>query len=597
VSGETVLLLTAEIVLVVVAVLIYVGGAFVRARGVWNWIALGGIIVAAVALATSAQPGGSSSGPLQIDQLARYVRWLALGAGALLVLTASRPPDAPGAAEYVGSLLLAVAGAMLVAGSGELVLLFLGLELVSIPTYILLYLGRRDADGQEATAKYFFLSVLASAMLLYGFSFLYGVTGSTDLDVIRQRLAEPGEWLDLAKVALVLIVAGLGFKIAAVPFHFYAPDVYQGTTPANAAMLSVVPRIAGVVALVRVVAVAMEGIGPAPWQIAMALAVLSMTFGNLMALWQDHLRRLLAYASIAHAGYLLVGLSAYLASAPGAAALWDGVAAMLLSLTVYAVATLGTFAALACLGRGQQQIDSVDELAGLGWTAGPTRRILAWAIALFLFSLAGIPPLAGFWGRLALLASALSLDGLDPVARPWFVALAVIGGLNMVVAAAWCLRIVGVIFFRLPLGTPELKQGTGGALAVTLFCGLLVVTIGLHAGPWIRAATRAGPRHKPSVVPDPATTGGPTRHDEGRQIGYKEEGAAPGGGSLREDEWGPQKDVFGSRFVEGHPVGRGRRSLARQRKRPPAQSAPSLAGGQMYASPFFSRNIPLGNDN
>ena len=628
-SSETVLLLTAEIVLVVVAVLIYVGGAFVRARGVWSWIALGGIIVAALALAASAQPGSSSSGPLEMDRLAWYVRWLALGTGALLVLLASRPLNAPGTAEYVGSLLLAIAGVMLVAGSGELVLLFLGLELVSIPIYILLYLGRRDAASQEATAKYFFLSVLASAMLLYGFSFLYGVTGSTDLRLIGEQLAEPGGFLDLAKVALVLIFAGLGFKIAAVPFHFYAPDVYQGTTYPNAAVLSVVPKIAGMVALVRVVAVAMEGIGPAPWQIAMALAVLSMTFGNLLALWQDNLRRLLAYASIAHTGYLLVGLSAYLASAPDVAGPWDGVGAVLLSLTVYGVATIGTFAALACLGRGEQQIDGVEELAGLGWTAGPTRRILAWAIALFMFSLAGIPPLAGFWGRLALLASALSLGGLDPAARPWFVALAVVGGLNMVVAAAYYLRIVGVIFFRLPLGTPEPKQGTGGAFAATLVCALLVVVIGLHSGPWIRAANRASPRHQPSALPDPATTAralsnlnvrvaivarpwnfrtlasaamvarpwnSRTLASAATLILSRDKALAPPGttraGRSGIKEWGAFPAAAVSGGGAGTPERCARAPVCRgvcglqQKKRPPAQSAPTLAGGHIYGTPF-----------
>jgi NADH-quinone oxidoreductase subunit N len=500
-------LLTPEIVLIVVAVLIYVGGALFRAQGVWGSLALGAIVVSAAALAGSSGTG-ASSGPLAIDALAVYVRWLALVVGALFVLLASRPLAGPGTPEYLGSLLLAIAGVMLVAGSGDLVLLFLGLELVSIPTYILLYLGRRDVLSQEATVKYFLLSILASAMLLYGFSFLYGAAGSTDLREIHHALAaEKAEGgLAFAKIALVLIFAGLGFKIAAVPFHFYAPDVYQGTTHTNAGLLSVVPKAAGMIALVRVVAMAMEAVPSHPWRIAMALAVLTMTFGNLMALWQWNLRRLLAYSSIAHAGYMLIGLAVYLASKPHAAAGWDGVGALLLYLAVYAVATIGTFAALSCLSRGETQIENVEELTGLGWTQGPRRRLLAWAIALFMFSLAGIPPLAGFWGKLAVFGSALSVGGLDADVRPsWFVVLAVVGVLNAAIAAAYYLRIVGRMFFRQPLATPELERGAGGALAATALCATLVVLIGLCARPCIRWANEASPRNNVDAPDVPQT--------------------------------------------------------------------------------------------
>ena len=503
-STETVWLLAAEIVLAAVAVLIYIAGALVQARGIWGWIALGGIVAAAVALAISGA-GGTPAGSIDMAPPADYVRWLALAVGGLFVLMALRPlATTPGTPEYLGSLLLTVVGVMLVAGSGDLILLFVGLELVSIPTYIVLYLGRRDAEGQEAAAKYFFLSILASGMLLYGFSFLYGATGSTELRAIHDSLAAPaGEAAGfpvLAKVALVLIFAGLGFKIAAVPFHFYAPDVYQGTTHTNAAFLSVVPKIAGLIGLVKVIAIGMAGVNelyPFPWAVPMALAILTMTFGNVMALWQDNLRRLLAYSSIAHAGYMLIGLSVYLGTASQGAVRWDGVAALLLYLLVYAMATIGTFAALACLGRREKQIDSVEELAGLGWTPGAIRPLLAWAIAVFMFSLAGIPPLAGFWGKLAVFASALGVDGGD---RRWFVVLAVIGVLNAAVAAAYYLRIVGVMFFRLPLGTPPTREEAGGAFAASMLCLVLVIVIGLTPGMWIRDAHHASPGTTVSAI-------------------------------------------------------------------------------------------------
>ncbi|MHC4176411.1 MAG: NADH-quinone oxidoreductase subunit N, partial [Planctomycetota bacterium] len=415
-STETVQLLSPEIVLIAAAVLIYLAGAFIDSRYLWGFAAAAGIATAAYVLWRVQEPAATATGPVTIDSLAYYGRWLALALGALLVLLAARPLDTPGTPEYVGSLLLAVAGLMLVCSAGGLVLMFLGLELISIPTYILLYLGRRDAASQESATKYFFLGILASAMLLYGFSFLYGTTGSTGLSAIHGALAEPGGAAAglgmLVRVAFVLIVAGLGFKIAAVPFHFYAPDVYQGTTYTNAGLLSVLPKAAGMVALVRIVVVAkptlagVESYGwePYGWIVVLVLAVLTMTFGNVMALWQENLRRLLAYSSVAHAGYMLIGLAVGLAFA-GERGEWDGVSALLFYLCVYAVATIGTFAALECLGRRDRQIEAVEELAGLG----RTRPLLALAMAVFMFSLAGIPPLAGFYGKLFVFGSALEV--------------------------------------------------------------------------------------------------------------------------------------------------------------------------------------------
>lgn len=493
--AETVSLLSAEIALVAVAVLVYLGGALVDRPGAWRWISLAGLGLAAWLLtgAAEAAPAGL---PVEADGLARYARWLALGVGLLLVLLGWRPLSAPGTAEYLGSLLLVIAGLMLVADAHDLVLLFVGLELISIPTYVLLYLGRRDAASQEATVKYFFLSVLASAMLLYGLSFLYGAAGSMDLREIRDRLASGtpglGGFMAFSRVAMVLIFAGLGFRIAAVPFHFYAPDVFQGTSMANAGLLSVVPKIAGMVALLRLVAAAMPGVESYAWPVALVLAALTMTLANFLALWQDNVRRLLAYSSIANAGFLLIGLTAHLAGG-GTAGPWSGAAAVLFYLVTYAVATIGTFAALGCLGRDDDQIDRIDQLAGLARTPGAIRPLLAVLLAISLFSLTGVPPLAGFWGKLAVLASALSCSAMPPGAAPWLVALAVIGVLNSAVAAAYYLRIVAVMFFHPPLETPPIKENARGTLLAAVACGLLVVYIGARAGPWLQDADRAIP--------------------------------------------------------------------------------------------------------
>lgn len=484
-TTQTVRLLTPEIVLIAVAVAIYLGGAFFDARRMWSWIAGGAVALAAVALGTQHGPA-VAGGPLNLDSLAWHGRWLALGVGALFVLLAARPFTCEGTSEYVASLLLTVAGLMLVCGAGELVLLFVGLELISIPTYVLLYLGCRGATGQESTVKYFFLSILSSAILLYGFSFLYGVAGSTDLAAVRAILESnaAGYHVDMvfAKLALALIFAGLCFKIAAVPFHFYAPDVYQGTTHPNAALLSVVPKAAGLVAMVRVLVVAMPGMEPYSWRVVLVVSVLTMTLGNVLALWQDNLRRLLAYSSIAHAGYMLIGLAVALATgnAPGD---WNGVTAVGFYLTVYAAATIGAFAVLEYLGRPERRVDGVEELAGLG----RTRPLAAAMLAVFMFSLAGVPPLAGFWGKFLLFGSALSVEG---GAWLWFTGLAIIGVLNAAVAAAYYLRIVAVMYFRTPLATPR-AEGGAGAWWAAVACVVLVVAIGVYPGPLMREADDA----------------------------------------------------------------------------------------------------------
>jgi len=511
-TTATLWLLTPEIVLIAAAVLLYLGGAFVEGQRAWGWLAGAAILAAAVVLgAQGFQASGAGGGPLAADGLAFYARWLALAVGGLFVLLAARPLSGGGTAEYLGSLLLAIAGLMLAAAAEDLVLLFVSLELVSIPTYILLYLGRRDAENQEAATKYFFLSILAGAMLLYGFSFLYGVCGTTDLRSMLNVLQNDpayvvGGFDMLMRIALVLVLAGLGFKIAAVPFHFYAPDVYQGTTHANAGLLSVLPKAAGMLVLVRLLAIALpeREVLSYAWRITLVLSVLTMTLGNVMALWQDNVRRLLAYSSIAHAGYMLIGLSVGLATLPGAAVRWDGIAALLFYLAVYAVATIGTFAALAYLGHSRRQLDAVDELAGLGWT----RPGVAALIAVFMFSLAGIPPLAGFWGKLVLFGGALSIHPLAVTVRPWFIILAVIGVLNAAVAAAYYLRIVGVMYFRTPLATPR-AEGGAACRAAAVACGVLTLLIGLFPGPLMTASDQAGRRVPAEVsLERPTTTPG-----------------------------------------------------------------------------------------
>lgn len=511
VSYYTISLLIPEILLVIVAAWIYVAGAFVENRVNMTWAAVVGFVAAGYGLfaqLVSAQElyeagiVGAISGPLEFDLLGYLLRCMAVLIGLLLVaMMAGSQRNGP-APEILGSLLLVFAGLMLVCAAGELVLLFLGLELISIPTYVLLFLGRRDQSSREATFKYFFLSILSSALLLYGFSFLYGLGGSTRLEVIAARLSSPEVTPPaiLAALALLLIFAGLAFKIAAVPFHFYAPDVYQGTTNSNAGLLAVVPKIAGVVAIVRVGAAIAPTSADLGWQVCLVLALLTMTVGNVLALWQSNLRRLMAYSSIAHAGYMLIGLGVWMVSlSTGAAAeATSGLAATLLYLTIYVAATIGTFAVLVYLGREEKQVETVDEISGLC----RTRPIAALALAVFMFSLAGIPPLAGFWGKFALFASALSVSSTEPglaglSIRWWFVLLAVVGVINAAISAAYYLRVVATMYFASPQGTPRAEGGFGAAWAAS-FCTVLVIGLGVYPGPLFSGSNIAA---RAAVIP------------------------------------------------------------------------------------------------
>jgi NADH-quinone oxidoreductase subunit N len=390
--------------------------------------------------------------------------------------------------------MLAVAGAMIASQATDLVLLFLGLELVSIPTYILLFIGRPGRESAEATAKYFYLSILSSALLLYGFSFLYGIAGSTTMfgsgavDGIRDQLAIKATASDslmfLMPLAMLLIFAGFGFKLAAVPFHFYAPDVYEGTNNVNAGILAVLPKIAGAIGLIRIAAMILpESTAASVWPYLLIIAVLTMTIGNVCALWQTNLRRMMGYSSIAHAGYMLIGLTVALA-APGDAG--GGISSLVFYLLVYAFGSLGTFAVLAHLSTESREVSTLDEIAGLN----KTRPTAAALMAIFMFSLAGIPPLAGFMGKFMLFSSAVrvALETADSQTATWMIALAVVGSLNAAIGAGYYLRVIGAMYFR-SSSVALAPQGGAGGLGAAAICGVLTVLVGVSPS-FFLASTR-----------------------------------------------------------------------------------------------------------
>lgn len=416
----------------------------------WGGLAVAALLTAA-AIWWQMPPSSetASLGPFRLDSLSWFVRGLSLAAGLVLILTNWNLIRVVHTAESHACLLLITAGVSLVAAANDLVLLFLALELVSIPTYVLLYLGRHDAGGQEATLKYFVLSAFSSAFVLFGLSYLYGVAGTTNLEAIGRTLAT-GSGTPALLVAAAMVIAGLAFRITAVPFHFYAPDVFQGTAVGGAAMLSFVPKIAGFVALLRILSMPSAGdlpsLGAAAEPVLWILAIASMAVGNLLALLQTDLRRMMAYSSIAHAGYMLVGLAA----APHAAA--GGVPALLFYLAVYGAMTVGVFAVLAALqprqtgelvaeslpGSDAGRIETTDDLAGMS----QTHPVAALLMTVFLFSLTGLPPTAGFLGKLNLFLAAWSADTtLARWTAGWM-------ALNAAIAAWYYLRLIGVMYLQ-----------------------------------------------------------------------------------------------------------------------------------------------------
>jgi NADH-quinone oxidoreductase subunit N len=414
------------------------------------------------------------------------------------LLSWDETPDAV-AAEFHGCLLLIVAGTSLTGYANELVTLFLALELISIPTYVLLYLPRADRPAQEAAVKYFLLSIFSSAFLLFGFSYLYGLTGTTNVSAILEPLgrAEANARADgsnagppaLALAAVVMVVAGLGFRITAVPFHFYAPDVYQGAPTSGATLLAYIPKVAGFVVLIRLlgyVGPVRELVAPLEYSgltlrmqvplLLWILAVITMTLGNVVALWQDNLQRILAYSSVANAGYMLIGLAVAPYLAAGEA---GGVGAVLFYLVAYGAMTLGAFGVIAVLNSAGRRVETVDDLAGLG----RSHPAVALLMAVFLFSLIGLPATAGFTGKLQLFWGALEVWQQAAGNAGWlYAALAVVGAVNAAVSAYYYLRIISVMYLRgavTPLPQPASRPGL---LAIWL-CAALTIWLGVAAGP------------------------------------------------------------------------------------------------------------------
>lgn len=473
--------------------------------------------IAALALLASAVlalAGGAGPGPA--GALTGFVRPAVALVGLLLLMVAWSLPDhlrttrdAEAAAErgepfepgnvvrgeFFAFFLCSLAGVMLCAGANDLVWLFLALELTSLPTYVMVAISRDRRDAQEAAVKYFFLGAMAAAVFLYGFALIYGASGTTVFHSteaggpsIAAYVAEVrAEGLDLPPLfvaGLLLALTGLAFKIAAVPMHFYVADVYQGAATPVTAFLAFVPKTAGFVSMMLLLGLVGRPL-PAPvlW-LLWWMAALTMTVGNVLGLLQSNVKRMLAYSSIAHSGYILVGLLAG-PSIVRSDVLGHGPAAVLFYLVAYGLATVGAFAVLGCLRAGNDEAQELDDIAGL---AG-RQPALAATLLLSVLSLMGLPPLIGFLGKVHLFGAAIRHED---------VGLVVIAVLNSAIAAVYYLRIVGACYFGQDQQRVVVPALPARRLGASLAVGAALL-LGVAGGRVIDAAAEA----TPTAVADP----------------------------------------------------------------------------------------------
>ncbi len=385
------------------------------------------------------------------DPFATFAKTLILIAATFTVILAQHWLEKQGAHrfEFVIVVMFATLGMMMMVSANNLLSLYLGLELQSLSLYILAAFHRDDGRVTEAGLKYFVLGALASGMLLYGMSLVYGFTGTTDFTTLAEVLSH-GEAQTGLIIGLVFMLSGLAFKVSAVPFHMWTPDVYEGAPTPVTAFFAAAPKVAAMALLLRVMT------GPfgdltAQWQqIVIVLAVASMALGAIAAIAQTNIKRMMAYSSIGHVGYALIGL---------AVANEAGVRGVLVYLAIYVFMNIGAFACIIAMRRGGRAVENIHDLAGLS----KSHPGMAAALAIFMFSMAGIPPLAGFIGKLYIFIAAVEAG---------FIALAIIGVLASVFSAFYYIRIIKIMYFddmtAEPLETP-LPRPVTGVLVVTAF--------------------------------------------------------------------------------------------------------------------------------
>jgi NADH-quinone oxidoreductase subunit N len=449
-----------EIVLACAAMLLLLVGVF-RGEGstrLVSWLSV--LVLIAVLVLAAEMPAArrvSFFGMFVTDEFAVFIKVLVLIGSAVSIIIALHYNEDRGIArfEFPVLVLLATTGMMVMVSANDLITLYLGLELQSLALYVIAAFDRDTERSTEAGLKYFVLGALASGMLLYGASLIYGFAGTTGFEGLAHLFGAAGGPLPSngLVIGIVFVAVGLAFKVSAVPFHMWTPDVYEGAPTPVAAFFSIAPKIAALALFVRYLVGPFDGLSVEWRQIIEALSVLSMILGAVAAIAQTNIKRLMAYSSIGHVGYALIGLAA---AGP------EGIRGVLVYLAIYLLMTLGAWTVILCMRHEGRLLEGIDDLSGLA----RTRPSLALALGIFMFALAGIPPTAGFFAKLYIFLAALDAH---------LVWLAIIGVVTSVVGAFYYLRIVKVMYFDEPLVAfdrplaPELRAVLFVTAVLTLF--------------------------------------------------------------------------------------------------------------------------------
>jgi len=459
-----------ELVLALASLAILVAGVLPRRETYFpvSMAAIGALLLTAVLVLAQGE-GVAFGGQYVADGFSRFMKVLALIAAALGLLLALdfNTKERIARFEYPVLLLLASLGMMVMISANDLLTLYLGIELLSLPLYVIAAFDRDNGRSAEAGLKYFVLGALASGLMLYGSSLVYGFAGATGFDRLAMAFNHETGVSAGVVVGVVFVIAGLAFKISAVPFHMWTPDVYEGAPTPVTAFFAAAPKVAAIALLARVLYDPFGDLAPQWQQVIILISLLSMVLGAFAAIGQQNIKRLMAYSSIGHVGYALMGLAVTDAA---------GLRGLLLYMAIYVAMNLGAFAVLIAMRRQDRAVETVADLAGLGRT-DPARA--AW-MSIFMFSMAGIPPLAGFFGKLYVFLAAVQ-GGL------WL--LAVVGVLASVVSAYYYLRIVKVMYFDEPAGQlDEAPASLGVVMAAT---GLFTLAFALWPAPLVGAAQSA----------------------------------------------------------------------------------------------------------
>lgn len=475
-----------ELILIGIACLIFVFDPITSTpkKPILVWIGLGGLVVCFGVTAFSLNSQISAfSDLITIDPYSGFWKLLLYTITGLTILLSLSYWKEEGVflTEYYGILILSLVGMMIMVSAADLLVIYLGLELMSISLYILAGFKREDPRSLEASAKYFVLGAFSSAILLYGISLLFGLAGSTHLTTIATAVTANGLQDPTLILSMILLVVGFGFKVSAVPFHMWTPDVYEGSPTSVTTFMAVASKAASFGAILRVFMEGLAGIKASWHTLFLIICIATLAIGNIVAIVQTNIKRMLAYSSIAHAGYALIGV--VVASHVGAEQDVQsfGLSSVLLYLAVYSFMTLGAFAIVALIRRDGKEGNQIEDLAGLA----KRQPLVAFLMLLFMISLAGIPPTAGFIGKFYLFLAAVNAG------MAW---LAVIAMIFTAVGAFFYLRVVMVMYMREPEPNTLLAPRfiPSPLMAVVLVCALAgVVGFGLYPDPLLSLTNHA----------------------------------------------------------------------------------------------------------